>query len=151
MPQPTELPRQDSVGTVTAECQWEYVRGEDGAVLDERVRDQANRLVFALHYVPDRDSASITAHYVDAAGFTVVRAQSGAASLKILRSPDGFDREVYFYDNERTPEADDNGSYGEVRKLNARGLPEYVTNLGFDGKPAWRKDGYAQFRFELDC
>jgi hypothetical protein len=38
--QPTELSRQDSIGTVIAECQWKYVRDADGTALDERAKDQ---------------------------------------------------------------------------------------------------------------
>ncbi len=150
MAQTTDLAGQPGTGAVARECQWDYVRGLDGAIWEERARDEANRFVYTLRYVTGPDPHNITAHYVNTDGFIAARASSGAASLKIVRSDSGFDKEVRYFDKDGTPQPDDNGSYGERRGLNDAGQATFVTNLGYDGKPAWRRDGYAQFSFEYD-
>ena len=150
IPQRTELSRQRLGGPAATECQWQFVRDAEGKLAYEWARDQANRLVYGLHYSPSADLKSVTAHYENDAGFPIVMTSSGAASMSIVRSADGYDQEVRYFDQNGQRQADDNGSYGERRELNSQGLPAKITNFGFDGGPAWRTDGYAQFRFAYD-
>jgi YD repeat-containing protein len=146
----TELSRQNLKEASIKECQWEFTRDANDKMSYEWARDQAGRLVYGLHYSPTQDLTSVIAHYVDEAGFYRVRADSGAASVKYKRSHAGFDEELHYYDKSGNPQPDDNGSYGECKKLNKRGLPHHETNLGFNGKPDWRKDGYAKCRIAYD-
>ncbi len=148
--QSTELPKSDATNAATAECQWEYVRAADGNLLEERAKDQAGRFISTLRYNPGPDPTFVVAHYLNKAGFPTARSSSGAASLKIVRSPEGFDREVRFFDKCDNAQPDDNGSYGDVRRLTALGQASFVTNLGFNGNPGWRKDGFPQFKFDYD-
>lgn len=146
----TDLARQGAAAAL-AECQWEFVRGPDLTLSYEWARDQANRPVYGLHYPPSADLQSVKGHYIDESGFALALTDTGAATVKYTRSSDGFDKEVCYFDSGGKPVAGDQGSYGESREFDQRGLTARVTNLGFDGQPAWRNDGYAKFAFEYDA
>ena len=117
------------------------MRGADNILSSEWARDQANRLVFGLHYSSSSDPQIVTGHYVNESGFPLALTDSGAASVQYTRTAKGFDEEVRYFDRNGKPVADDQGSYGESREFDARGLVTRGVNRGFGGQPAWRNDG----------
>ena len=101
-------------GDATKECQWEFIRDSEDHVVYEAVRDKAGRLVYGLVYVPTgRPTAEATALYIGRNGFPQARSGSGAAYVKIVRSEQGFDREIRYFDVKGHPQCDENGSFGE--------------------------------------
>ena len=61
-----------------------------------------------------RDAATeATAFYIDRNGFPQARSGSGAAYVKIVRSEQGFDREIRYFDIKGNPQLDENGVFGE--------------------------------------
>ena len=129
--------KSDIAADATKECQWEFIRDSEDHVVYEAARDKAGRLVYGLLYVPTGRPTEATAFYIDRNGFPQARSGSGAAYVKIVRSEQGFDREIRYFDIKGNPQLDENGGFGERREIDPRtGLVVGFTNLGPDGQGA---------------
>ena len=109
------------------------------------------RLRLALR-LPTGRPTEATAFYIDHNGLPQARSGSGAAYVKIVRSEQGFDREIRYFDIQGHPQPNENGVFGERREIDLKtGLLVSYTDLGPDGKePMLRKEGYASARFTYD-
>ena len=97
-----------SLGDATKECQWEFIRDSEDRVVYEAARDKAGRLVYGLLYVPTGRPTEATAFYIDHNGLPQARSGSGAAYVKIVRSEQGFDREIRYFDIKGNPQLNEN-------------------------------------------
>ena len=139
-------------GDATKACQWEFIRDSEDHVVYEAARDKAGRLVNGLLYVPTGRPTEATAFYIDRKGFPQARSGSGAAYVKIVRSEQGFDREIRYFDIKGNPQLDEDGIFGERREIDPRtGLIVGFTKLGLGGKePMLCKHGIASYRVTYD-
>ena len=67
---------------------------------------------YGLLYVPTGRPTEATAFYIDRNGFPQARSGSGAAYVKIVRSEQGFDREIRYFDIKGNPQLDEKGCLG---------------------------------------
>jgi serine/threonine protein kinase len=118
------------------ECRYEFRRDAHGQLEEEVASDPSGDVVWVLHF-----TAPTTAHYTDPSGFPRSRTDSGAAYVQFEWSDEGFPREVRYFDRNRAPQPDADGSFGVRNEFDARGLVVRSTNLGLDGQPQPDKDG----------
>jgi hypothetical protein len=111
-------------------CVFDYRRDETGRVTDEIARNALGDVVWSFHYTgPD------TGHYKDRNNMPFPQVKSGAAFVRFVRSPEGFDQEVRFLDSASQPKPDARGICGEKRDLDARGQVVRTISIAADGRP----------------
>jgi tRNA A-37 threonylcarbamoyl transferase component Bud32 len=111
-------------------CAFDYQRDEAGRVTDEIARNALGDVVWSFHFTgPD------TGHYKDRNNMPFPQVKTGAAFVRFVRTPDGFDQEIRFLDSASRPKQDARGIFGEKREINARGLVVRATSLGADDRP----------------
>ena len=149
-------------------CQWDFFYDEDKNLVREAAIDKHRRMISRKTYDDSSDRRETTVDYqVEACEIGRAPSRSGAAFVRsvritaalvritaalvrITRSVDGFDDTFNYYDNNVKPKSDAQGSFGKLRFVTTRGLPNRVISLGPQGEKRLCKQGYAIVTFNYD-
>jgi hypothetical protein len=119
------------------ECRYEYQYDHQGKPIEERALDRSGRRVWALHYTQET-----TGYFTDPRGFIRPRTGSGAAYVSLVWSEEGWESEIRYLDRDGKPQPSAEGSFGERRQFDSRGLVVERTNLGYDGRATPHRQGW---------
>ncbi len=132
----------------TRECIWEFepkIRKNDRDYLvNEIARNSRGETCWIFHFRPHKaESNTYLAEYTNEIGRQNLRGYSSASLVEFVRTKDGFDELIRYYDEKGNPQPDNDGSFGIQCIFNKHGQPTSNIYLNFDGKPVLNKYGFA--------
>ncbi|MCI0465220.1 MAG: serine/threonine protein kinase, partial [Gemmataceae bacterium] len=135
----------DSSSRGHRECRYVTQRDAQGRVIKEIGYDRAGR-VYEFQY----DAEKNIGHYVNADGFPLARAGTGAAYVRFVWSENNLQKEIRYLDKDGKPRAGRDGTYGMRLEYNEHNLPLAVTLLDAQGQPTENQHGFAKLTLAYD-
>jgi hypothetical protein len=130
------------------ECIWEFepkIRKNDrDDPVNEIARNRKGEICWIFHFRPHKaDSNVYLAEYTTEIGRRKLRGYSEASFVEFVRTEEGFDELIRYFDEKGNPQPDNDGSFKIHYIFNKHGQPLSVTYLNFDGRPVLNKYGIA--------
>jgi YD repeat-containing protein len=141
------LERRATATGTKRECSYLYKRDRQGKLTDEVARDQHGQVVWSVHYTLTDENL---AYYSDSQDRPMARAASGASHVRFVRSMDGYDREIWYFDGAGRHQPDDNGVYAQRYEYDDSGLMTGATYLDAQGRPMQGKDGVVSYKIRYN-